>query len=92
VTERLSANACQSWAAKEAGMTRGRAAIAAVMLAVAMALAGAGIASVGQAETTRLSVSDPSLTVEDKVLLVAGDDLLASLGEREERSRGSDQV
>jgi hypothetical protein len=79
-------------AAKEARMTRGRAAIAAVVIAAAMALAGAGISHT-RTDPTRPVVSDRSLSAEvdisgDKAVLVAGP-FDVSLGGGEERSRGS---
>ncbi|HEX8862208.1 MAG TPA: hypothetical protein VGC06_24560 [Actinomycetes bacterium] len=59
-------------------MTRGRAAIAAAVVAVAMALAGAGIVDAGQTRATQPVVSDRSVAAEldvsgDKAVLVAGD-------------------
>jgi hypothetical protein len=57
-------------------MTRGRAAIAAVVVGAAMALAGAGISHTGQTKATQPVVSDRSVAAEvdisgDKAVLVA---------------------
>jgi hypothetical protein len=77
-------------------MTRARAAIAAAVVAVAMALTGAGIAHTGQTKpTTPLVVTDRPLAAAevgvsgDGVVLVAGSDFDVTLVPNEERSRGS---
>jgi protein-disulfide isomerase len=76
-------------------MTGGRAGIAAALVvAGAMALAGAGISHSGQTKATQPVVSNRSLAAEldvsgDKAVLVAGDDLDVTIVGGEERSRGS---
>jgi hypothetical protein len=75
-------------------MIRGRAAIAAVVVAAAMALAGVGISHPGPTKAIQQVVSDRPLAAEldisgDKAVLVAGGDLDVTLGANEERSRGS---
>ena len=75
-------------------MIRAKAAMAAAVVAVAMALTGAGIALTGETTPAQLGATDRVAAAEldvsgDTMVLVAGNDLEVTVSSNEERSRGT---
>jgi hypothetical protein len=75
-------------------MIRARAAMAAAVVAVAMALTGAGIALTGETTPTHLGATDRLAVAEldvsgDTMVLVAGNALEVTVSSNKERSRGT---